>query len=143
MEAALKIVTQNWTPGGAGIWVLVFMVLGAWWKGLPRVLEAFANRQSKVEERMGQLLEDATARFSREIAAADQRHDECIKGQQELVNEVRRLRACVTEQQETIDQMRRKFASLQVATIRTEGMRPSPMVEAAMRSIDEIDGRAE
>ena len=142
MDGALKLVTQNWTPGGAGIWVLVFLSLGAWWKGLPKVLEAFANRQSKVEERMGQLLEDATARFSREIAAADMRHDECIKGQQELTDEVRRLRKCVGEQQETIDQMRRKFASLQVATIRTEGMRPSAMVEAAMRSIDNL-GEAE
>ena len=139
MEGVLKLVTQNWTPGGAGIWVLVFLSLGAWWKGLPKVLEAFANRQSKVEERMGQLLEDATARFSREIAAADLRHDECIKGQQELVSEVRRLRICVTEQQETIDQMRRKFSALQVATIRTEGITPSPMIEAAMRSLDGID----
>ena len=93
MEEIIPLITKNWTPGGAGIWVLVVLSLVGWWKGLPSVLEAFANRQSKVEERMGQLLEDATARFTREIAAADKRHDECIHGQQELVNEVRRLRA--------------------------------------------------
>jgi hypothetical protein len=143
MEEIAALISKGWTPGGAGIWVLVFLALGAWWKGLPAVLDAFANRQSKIEERMGKLLEDATARFARQIEAADQRHDECVKGQHELVAEVERLRRCVSEQQETIDGFRRKFATLQTSALRQEGALPSPTIEAMMHSLDAIKGPGE
>ncbi len=143
MEEIGALIGKGWTPGGAGIWVLVAMALAGWWKGLPAVLDAFANRQSKIEERMGKLLEDATIRFTREIEAADKRHDECVKGQEELVLEVRRLRTCVTEQQETIEGMRRKFATLQTSALRQEGALPSPTIEAMMHSLDNVKGHGE
>lgn len=144
MEAEIaSIITKGWTPGGAGIWVLVFMALAGWWKGLPAVLDAFANRQSKIEERMGKLLEDATVRFTREIEAADKRHDECMESQHKMSAEVDRLRTCVAEQQETIDGLKKQLIQMQASALRVEGQVPSPLVSAALASLDRIAGGKE
>lgn len=144
MDSGLaSVVLKGWTPGGAGIWVLVAISLAGWWKGLPAVLEALANRQSKIEERMGKLLEDATARFTRELAAADARHHDCMEGQAKMSGEVERLRICVAEQQETIDGLKKQLTQVQVSTLRTEGQAPSPLVAAALLSLDRVAGVGE
>lgn len=144
MEAEIaSVITKGWTPGGAGIWVLVFMALAGWWKGLPAVLDAFANRQSKIEERMGKLLEDATLRFTREIEAADKRHDECMESQHKMSAEVDRLRTCVAEQQETIDGLKKQIIQMQASALRVEGQVPSPLVAPALQSLDRIAGGKE
>lgn len=143
MEELLPIISKGWTPGGAGIWVLVAISLIGWWKGLPAVLEALANRQSKVEERMGQLLEDATARFTREIAAADARHEACMEGQEKMQAEVQRLNTCVQEQQATIESLKKQLIQVQVSAIRVDGQPASPLVAAAVASLDRIAGAGE
>lgn len=145
MEDFLPLLTKGWTPGGAGIWVLVVLSLVGWWKGLPAVLDAFANRQSKIEERMGKLLEDATARFTREIEAADKRHDDCMDGQQRLLSRIDTLEAkvadqqdCIERQQKTIEGLRRQAIQNSVSALRMEGQVPSPLVEAAIEALDKI-----
>lgn len=143
MEELIPLLSKGWTPGGAGIWVLVVLGLVGWWKGLPAVLEAIANRQSKIEERMGQLLEDATARFTRELAAADARHHDCMKGQSEMHLEVERLRECVQEQQATIDSLKKQLIQVQVSAIRTEGQPVSPLIASAVQSLDRVTGGGE
>lgn len=143
MEELLPLISKGWTPGGAGIWVLVAISLIGWWKGLPAVLEALANRQSKIEERMGQLLEDTTARFTRELAAADARHHDCMEGQAKMVVEVERLRVCVQEQQATIDSLKKQLIQVQVSAIRVECQPASPLVAAAVQSLDRIAGVGE
>lgn len=137
------ILAKGWTPGGAGIWVLIVMGLAGWWKGLPAVLEAIANRQSKIEERMGQLLEDTTARFTRELAAADARHHDCMEGQAKMVAEVERLRVCVQEQQATIESLKKQLIQVQVSAIRVECQPASPLVAAAVASLDRVTGAKE
>lgn len=145
MDELVPLLTKNWTPGGAGIWVLVMLSLVGWWKGLPAVLDAFANRQSKIEERMGALLDDATARFTREIAAADQRHDDCMAGQERLVarigvleDKVAEQQACIEDQQVTIEGLRRKDLQQQVSALRVEGSEPSPMIAAAIARLSTL-----
>lgn len=140
MEHFATLLSQGWTPGAVGIWTIAGGLLVAWWKGLPAVLEAFANRQSKVEERMGQLLEDATARFTREIAAADARHEACMEGQEKMQAEVQRLNACVQEQQATIESLKKQLIQVQVSAIRVDGQPASPLVAAAVASLDRIAG---
>ncbi len=130
------------TPGGVGIWTLVAMLLAAWWKGLPTFLDAMANRQSKIEERMGKLLDDATTRFTRELAEADKRHEECIQGQERLRVRMEAQGArmevqdqCIREQQSTIEGLKRQMMSMQVSAIRTDGMAPSPIIEAMIEKL--------
>lgn len=143
MEELLAPLLAKWTPGAAGIWTIVALLLLSWWKGLPSVLDAFANRQSKIEERMGKLLEEATLRFQREIAAADERHAHCMEGQDTLQKEVERLRTCVAEQQGTIDAMKRQMSQMQISAIRTEGTVPSPIIAAALQQLDNVKGVSE
>lgn len=143
MEELLAPLLAKWTPGAAGIWTVVALLLLGWWKGLPSVLDAFANRQSKIEERMGALLKDATERFTREIEAADKRHDDCMAGQDTLQREVERLRACVAEQQGTIEALKRQMLQMQVSAIRVEGTSPSPIIAAALSSLDSVKGVGE
>jgi DNA anti-recombination protein RmuC len=142
-SAVVAAITKNWTPGGAGIWVLVALALLGWWKKLPEVLDAFSNRQSKIEERMGKLLEDATERFTRELAAADERHADCMEGQQKMVAEVERLRVRVAEQDQTIDSLHKQMIQMQVSAIRTDGQVASPMIDAAMNSLNRLTGGVE
>lgn len=144
MEELLGLITKGWTPGGAGIWVLIVLFLAGWWKGLPAVLDAFANRQSKIEERMGALLDDATARFTREIAAADARHADCMEGQEKMQAEVERLRECVNEQQATIDGLKKQIIQMQVSAIRVEGAgAAAPFAQATISKLDKIIGVGE
>jgi predicted nucleic acid-binding Zn-ribbon protein len=150
VEELAPFLLRGWTPGGVGIWVLVAAFLGAWWKGLPAVLDAFANRQSKIEERMGKLLEDATARFTREIAAADKRHDDCMEGQQRLLvridtleDKVSEQQECIERQQATIEGLRRQAVQNSVSALRVDGQVASPVIEAALQSLDKIKGVAE
>ncbi len=143
MEEIFASMLAKWTPGATGIWTMVALLLLGWWKGLPSVLDAFANRQSKIEERMGKLLEEATLRFQREIAAADERHAHCMEGQDTLQKEVERLRTCVAEQQGTIDAMKRQMLQMQVSAIRVEGTAPSPIITAALNQLDNVRGTGE
>lgn len=144
MEELIPLLTKGWTPGGAGIWVVVILMLIGWWKGLPAVLDAFANRQSKIEERMGKLLDDATERFTREIAAADARHDDCMKGQEKMQTEVERLRTCVNEQQATIDGLKKQIIQMQVSALRVEGNTgAAPFAQAVVAKLDKIVGTGE
>lgn len=140
MEQLVEPFLAKFTPGAAGIWTVVALLLIGWWKGLPSVLDAFANRQSKIEERMGKLLEEATLRFQREIAAADERHAHCMEGQDTLQKEVERLRTCVAEQQDTIEAMKRQMLQMQVSALRVEGNAPSPIIAAAMQQLDTVKG---
>jgi len=124
--------------------LIVFGLL-TWWKVLPTLIDAMTNRQSKIEERMGKLLEDATARFTREIEAADKRHDDCMAGQDKLLGRIDVLerkvgeqQQCIDEQQVTIEGLRRKDLQQQVSALRTEGNEPSPMIAAAIARLSTL-----
>lgn len=123
--------------------ILIIGGLLTWWRVLPAVIEAISNRQSKVEERMGKLLDDATARFSRELMAADKRHDECMEASDRMRSEIDSLRGRVAEQDTTIEGLRRQLAQMQVSFIRTDGLTPSPMIEAAAARLDDVRGSGE
>lgn len=124
---------------------LIIFGLLTWWKVLPSLIDALANRQSKIEERMGKLLEDATARFTREIEAADKRHDDCMAGQERLVSRIGVLedkvaeqQQCIEQQQQTIEGLRRKDLQQQVSALRTEGVEKSPMIAAAISRLSKL-----
>lgn len=83
-----QFLTQGWTPGGVGVWFLVASTLGLWWRGLPAVLEAWTNRLDKERGHREREIE----RLERQIRDADDRHDECMKGQAALRREIDDLR---------------------------------------------------
>lgn len=122
--------------------IIVFGLL-AWWKVLPAFIDAISNRQSKIEERMGKLLEDATARFQREIAAADERHHDCMEGQRLMALEVDRLRDCVNDQQATIEGLKRQIIQMQTSALRVDGQGVTPIITAALQSLDKVKGAGE
>jgi len=123
---------SKWTPGGVGIWTLVAMLLIAWWQGLPKLLDAITNRQSKIEERMQDLLDKATERFERELAAADKRHGDCMAANDVLagrINEQEKRLAgqasTIAEQgdqlvtaQRTIDSLKKQIVQMQASALR-------------------------
>lgn len=134
--------------GYGGYTTTVAIIVGGlltWWRVLPALIDAMANRQSKIEERMGNLLTSATERFARDIEAADRRHDECIQGQEMLRkridqqdHKIREQQECIDEQQTTIEALKRQITQLQRSAVRTKGQSPSPLIEAAMASLDRI-----
>ncbi len=77
----------DYLKGWGGYTTTVTLIVGgllSWWKVLPALIEAISNRQSKIEERMGKLLESATTRFETQLAASDKRHADCMEGQETL-----------------------------------------------------------
>ncbi len=84
MEEWFVSALAKFTPGAAGIWVLVVMAAVAWWKGLPGVLDAWTNRLTTEKEHREKEIE----RLERQIAAADDRHEECLAGQKLLRTEI-------------------------------------------------------
>ena len=137
---------KGWTPGGVGIWTLVIMALVAWWKGLPAFIDAMANRQSKIEERMGALLQQTTDRFSRELADADKRHEDCVKSQEVLRarieaqdKKIAEQQECISEQQATIEGLKRQMLQMQQSAIRLEGMGSGGIAEVAKAAVKAFD----
>lgn len=145
MEAILASLVAKFTPGAVGVWTLVALVLLGWWQGLPKFIDAFANRQSKLEERMQALLDRSTERFEREIAAADERHDACLEGQKRLMIRVEELergrdedRKVIAEQTRTIEGLNHKITQMQISALRTDGMVPSPLIQGVMDRLDQL-----
>jgi uncharacterized coiled-coil protein SlyX len=93
---------KEWTPGGVGVWVLVLMFAGTLWRGLPKVIDAIANRRSKIEERLSVEMDAMAARFSGQIVDADHRHEECIRGQEALRSRIDGQDKIIATQGETI-----------------------------------------
>lgn len=118
---------------GYGGYSTTIVLLFLWWKGLPQVLEAWSNRQSKIEERMGKLLEDAQVRFAGQIREADSRHEKCIEGQEML-----RLR--VAELEGTIDRMRTQMTQIGISTYREATGRDelSPPMDAMLSRLGAV-----
>ncbi len=123
--------------------VVIIVALATWWKVLPSVIDALANRQSKIEERMGKLLDDATQRFEKQIAAADARHEHCMEGQEELQREVKRLRDHSIAQDKTIEGLRRQILQMQVSAVRIEGTGVTPLATAAVEALNKLPGVGE
>lgn len=125
-------ISRTATVGGVGIWSIVVLLLLGLWKGFPGVLDAWSNRLSKEAERTDREI----ARLEAHIVAADNRHDECIKGQAELRSEVSRLNRI-------IDGMINQMRQIQISAARTDGVDlPAPIV-AMMQALDRIPGRGE
>ena len=89
MSELFKIATENWTPGGIGIWLLLASTLGIWWKGLPSVMQQWHAGVDKEREHR----EREITRLEKQIIASDDRHEECMAGQARLREEIDRLRA--------------------------------------------------
>lgn len=125
VEEILALAKNGWTPGGVGIWLLVVMAAGVWWKGLPAVLDAWTKRSDREAERISKEFE----RLERQIEAGEKRHGEC---------EIRceRLQAEVTRLHQTIKGMMDQMRQLQVSAIRV-GMDEPPSVTSIL--IAELD----
>jgi len=121
MDGLEKLILSNWTPGGAGVWVLVIFCLIAWWKALPAVIDAISNRRSKIEERLGAEMDAMAKRFTEQIAAADSRHDDCIRGQTELQQRITAQDGVIAQQNDTIARQSNTIVQLsdQVAGLKT------------------------
>lgn len=102
MEGLEAILLKNWTPGAFGVWTGVFILLGMWWKGLPNLITAFADRRSKIEERLGAEMDAMSKRWEDRIAQADKSHDDCMKGQESLRERINQMDRTIAEQNATI-----------------------------------------
>lgn len=87
-----EIFTKGWTPGGIGIWGILVVVLGLWWKGLPAVLDAWSHSVDRERAHREREIE----RLEGQIRASDDRHEECMKGQAILRDEINRLNKIIT-----------------------------------------------
>lgn len=110
MEEIIPFLAK-FTPGAAGIWVLVVMGLVAWWKGLPAVIEAIANRQSKIEERLGQEMDAMSKRWEARLEQADKQHQECHAAQEVLRGRINDQDRIIAMQNETIAQQSKTMAA--------------------------------
>lgn len=125
IEELLSAAKNGWTPGGVGIWFLVIMGAGAWWKGLPAVLEALGKRADREADRISKEFE----RLERQIEAGEKRHGECEIRCERLQSEVTRLQHTIKG---FMDQMRQ----LQMSAIRV-GMDEAPTITSML--IAELD----
>lgn len=94
---------------------LTGIILLGFWKALPSVLDAFERRQSGIETRTEALLDAQTKRFNEQLKQADDRHEECMKGQQVLRDELNALRKQYTDMVGLMNQMRQ--GALAVETV--------------------------
>lgn len=139
----------DFLKGWGGYTTTLTLIAGGlltWWKVLPALIDALANRQSKIEERMGALLRDATDRFSRQIAEADARHADCMEGQRKLLERVEEQDEKITaqsrklqEQDETIAGLRAQFRSMQVSAVRIEGGGVSALARGMIETLDIVE----
>lgn len=101
---------SNIITGEMATWLrfvfLTGIILLGFWKALPSVLDAFERRQSGIETRTEALLDAQTKRFNEQLAQADDRHEECMKGQQVLRDELDKLRGQYNEVLALMAQMR-------------------------------------
>lgn len=125
------LILRGWTPGGAGIWVIVLLLLGLLWKGLPAVLDSWANSVAKEREHR----EREIKRLEDQIVASDKRHEECMEGQRKLREEIDRLQGIISGM---VIQMRQ----MQLATIEGSPIAPGsipPEFAAMLLSLESRD----
>ena len=138
-----KIVGSYGTPA-----TLILLGLLAWWQGLPKLIEALSNRQSKVEERMALLLDSATQRFEKQLKEADQRHDDCMEGQRELIKRIdeqdEKLSAqsrLIDEQHDQIAGLKAQLRQLQVSAVRLDGSAISDIARGVVASLENLSDK--
>lgn len=126
--------------GYGGYTTSVILLVGgllSWWKVLPSLIDAISNRQSKIEERMGKLLDDATERFDRQIKAADDRHAECMEGQKRLQDRVTALENEIDKLRDENAGLKKQRISAQVSAIRSApDSISSPVIEDMVQSLE-------
>lgn len=125
LAAVLPLLKAGWTPGGVGIFIIIAMLGGMWWKGLPALLDAWTRRADQEAQRISKDFE----RLERQIEAGDKRHEECLEGQRVLRGEVDRLN-------KVIDGLIRQMRQLQISAVRV-GMDEPPTVTSKI--IAELD----
>lgn len=101
-DALEQLMLKGWTPGAVGVWALLAAFLIAWWKGLPAVIEAMADRRSKIEERLGAEMDAMSKRWEDRLAHADEQHKECVAGQDQLRERIQKQDFTIATQNETI-----------------------------------------
>lgn len=133
----IGFVRSTATFGGVGIWTIVLMMAWSLWKQLPSVLDAWTNRQSKEAERTDKefaRLETQIGRLQSQVASGDDRHEECLKKQDEMREEITRL-------QRTIDGMINQMRQMQASAARLEGVDLPPPIAAMIKALDRVPGR--
>ncbi|GAA0730018.1 hypothetical protein [Sphingomonas japonica] len=133
----------GWTPGAVGVWSLLGAVLLGWWKGLPAVLDAFERRQSGIELRTEALLDAQAKRFAEQLAAADDRHDECMEGQKALRAEMTEIRRENGELRSIIHAMQQAGSSMQAVVARAITDGHESHMPRALDKLDELKGARE
>jgi len=121
MDALEKLTISSWTAGGVGVWVLVALAFRVTWVGLPAIIDAIANRQSKIEERLGAEMDAMSVRWTARIEEADARHEHCEAGQRILMERVTAQDGIIAQQNDTIARQSNTIVQLsdQVAGLKT------------------------
>ncbi len=99
----LQALSKGWTPGAVGIWLILATLLLGLWKGLPGVLDSWSNRIDKERQHR----EREIARLEGQIKASDDRHEECLAGQDALRVEIDNMRKAHASE---ISEMRQNHA---------------------------------
>lgn len=98
---------------------LMITVVWGFWRGLPAVFDMFERRQSGIEIRTEALLDAQSRRFAEQLAAADDRHEECMKGQQVMREQMEDLQRKNNELWSLLNAMRQGAASVENVVART------------------------
>ena len=113
--------------------------LGILWKGLPAVLDSWANSVAKERDHR----EREIKRLEGQIAAADDRHNECLEGQRALRDEIEQMRRAHSEEIASLHgiitgmvvQMRQ--IQMTAASLSSDG-NMSPALMSMIESLDRI-----
>lgn len=131
-------------------WMLVALVLIAWWKGLPQIITAIANRQSKIEERLGNEMDAMSARWTLRLEEADEQHAKCMAGQEALRARITAQDSTIATQNETIAKQSGTIVNLsnEIAGLRASNVQqqialvesgaPSDAMKKAIVSLKEV-----
>lgn len=120
LEATEHFTLPTWA-GSVPTWLMALSFLGILWKGLPAVLDSWANSVAKEREhrereiqRLENQIEARDRRLEEQQAASDKQHQECLDGQRTLREEVNRLQGVISGMVMQLRQMQLSAANLGV-----------------------------
>lgn len=112
------------TPSG---WVIVALMLVAWWKGIPSLIEAWEKRSGGIEQRLQASMATTLERYDKQLEEADRHHKLCIEEQEVLRerisaqdNIIATQNRTIATQTQTIIEMAEQMKGLQLSNIQQQ-----------------------
>lgn len=126
LEQVASFVASGKTGTLSG-WMIVALMLIAWWKGIPTLIEAWEKRSGGIEQRLNDAMLAYTERMDSQLAEADRQHKTCI-AEQEVLRErisaqdgiIATQNKTIASQTQTIVQMAEQMKGLHVSNLQQQ-----------------------